>query len=127
MDLVSLQNIHNVRLTTSIKPLPRLTLLAEGHAFWLADTHDSFYAVTGARRGGLAATDGKGYGINPDQNSYVGSEVDLIATYAISPIATLEAGYGRFFVGDYVQESLAAPAFGSTDANWVYLQLNVSF
>lgn len=127
MDLVSLQNIHNVRLTSSIKPLPRLTLMAEGHAFWLADTHDSFYAVTGARRGGLGATAGKGYGINPDQSSYVGSEVDLIASYAVSPIAMLEAGYGHFFVGNYVEQSLSAPAFGSTDANWVYLQLNVSF
>jgi hypothetical protein len=127
MDFLSLQNIHNVRLTSSIKPISRLTLLAEYHAFWLADTSDSFYAVNGTRRGGLAATPGTGYGLNPSYGSYVGSELDLVGTYAISPTATLEMGYGHFFTGDYINKSLAAPAFGSADANWVYLQLVLNF
>ena len=115
-------------LTTSIKPLPRLTLMAEDHAFWLADTHDSFYAVNGApprrhrtRRRAQATASTRAQSITSARNSI------SLRTYAISPIATLEAGYGHFFVGDYVKESLSAPAFGSTDANWVYLQLNVSF
>jgi hypothetical protein len=125
MDLVSLQNIHNVRLTATIKPLPRLTLQLDGHAFWLADTHDNFYAVTGARRGGIAATPGTGYGINPNYDSYVGSEVDLIGTYAIAPYASLQVGYGHFFRGEYVKQSLSA--VGSGDANWVYIQTTFSF
>jgi hypothetical protein len=103
MDFVSLQNIHNVRLMTSIKPLPRLTLLLEGQAFWLADTSDNFYTVAGARRGGIVATPGNGYGINPGYDRYVGSELDLIATYAVSPQITLEAGYGHFFRGSYLK------------------------
>ena len=127
MDFVSLQNIHNVRLQTSIKPLPRLTLLLEGQFFWLADTSDNFYAVTGARRGGIAATPGTGYGINPSYSSYVGSEIDLVATYQVSPHITVEAAYCHFFRGDYVKQSLSAAAFGSTDANYFYLQTNFSF
>jgi hypothetical protein len=51
--------------------------------------------------------------------------VDLIATYAVSPQAVLEAGYGHFFVGDYVEQSLSVP--GAVDANWLYLQLNFNF
>jgi hypothetical protein len=125
MDFFSLQNIHDVRLTSSVKLLPRLTLLAEYHAFWLYDTSDNLYAVNGARRGGITATGGGGYGINPNNDSYVGSEIDFVATYAVGPQIALEAGYGHFFVGDYVKQSLAAA--GSTDANWVYVQMNFNF
>jgi hypothetical protein len=127
MDFVSLQNVHNVRLTSSIKPLPRLTLMAEGHSFWLATTSDNFYAVSGARRGGITATPGTGYGINPNYDSYVGSEVDLVAAYAVSPQTTLELGYGHFFTGKYIDQSLSAPTHGSEDANWVYASLNINF
>jgi hypothetical protein len=125
MDFLSLQNIHDVRLMTSIKPLPRLTILGEAHAFMLADTHDNFYTVAGARRGGITATPGNGYGINPGYSSFVGSELDLVATYAFSPQGTIEAGYGHFFRGDYIKQSLAA--VGSADANWVYIQTKFNF
>ncbi|MDB6030988.1 MAG: hypothetical protein JWM16_1326 [Verrucomicrobiales bacterium] len=125
MDLVSLQNIHNVRLMTSVKPLPRLTLQAEGHAFWLADTHDNFYAANGARRGGIGTTPGTGYGINPGYSNFVGSEADLIGTYAIAPYANLQVGYGHFFRGDYIKQSLSA--VGSGDANWVYIMTTFNF
>ena len=125
MDLFSLQNLHDVRVQSSFKPLPRLTLLAEGHAFWLADTHDSLYTVAGARRGGIGTTAGNGYGINPNYDSFVGTELDVISTYAFSPQGTIELGYGRFFRGDYVKQSLNA--LGSADANWFYAQLNFTF
>lgn len=120
MDFVSLQNIHNVRLTSSIKPLPRLTLLGEYHAFWLADTSDNFYAVNGTRRGGISPTAGTGYGLNSTYGNYVGSEIDLVATYAVSPQANLEVGYGHFFVGDYIDRTFSAPTHGSTDADYIY-------
>jgi hypothetical protein len=124
MDFFSLQNLHDVRLMSSFKPLPRLTLLAEAHAFWLADTHDSLYTAAGARRGTLDSNPG-GYGINSGYSSFVGSELDAIATYAFSPQGTVELGYGRFFRGDYIKETLAA--LGSIDANWFYAQLNFNF
>ena len=125
MDFLSLQNIHDVRLMTSVKPLPRITLLGEAHAFWLADTHDSLYTAAGARRGGITTTPGTGYGINPQYSSFVGSELDFISTYAFSPQGTIELGYGRFFRGDYLKDSLAK--VGSADANWFYAQLNYNF
>lgn len=125
MDFVSLQNIHNLRATSAIKPLPRLTVSADYHSFFLADTHDNFYTAGGARRGGIAATPGTGYGINPNYDSYVGSEVDFVASYNITPQATFEGGYGHFFTGKYIEQSLSA--VGSKDADWVYLSLNINF
>lgn len=127
MDFFSLQNLHDVRGIVQLKPHSRLSLALEGHGFWLADTHDSFYNVGGGARGGTGTTPGTGYGVNPTYGSYVGSELDLIAGYALTRFAQLEAGYGHFFVGDYIESSLSAPSRGSTDANFFYLQLNVNF
>jgi hypothetical protein len=129
MDFVSLQNIHDIRLSYTMKPMSRLSTAVEYHAFWLADTHDSFYNVGGARRGTLTsnAGTGTGYGINPSYGSYVGSEIDFIAGYALTKYATLEVGYGHFFVGNYIKDSFKAPTHGSTDADYVYLQTTFTF
>ena len=127
MDFVSWQNIHDLRLASSIKPAKPLTLSLDYHAFWLADVHDSFYTVGGARRGGLSPTSGNGFGINPGYNSYLGSEVDFIVSYTPKPFALLQAGYGHFFVGDYVTSSLAALPGGATDADFLYGQFTLNF
>lgn len=120
MDFVSLQNIHDVRLVTSLKPLKKLTVTADYHAFWLADNHDSFYQVNGAARGT------GGYGLKSGAGDFVGSEVDVVATYAIKPFANVQAGYGHFFTGEYVNNSLAGTG-GAQDANWFYLQITFTF
>jgi hypothetical protein len=125
MNFLSLQNLQDLRLLSSIKPMPRLTLQAEGHFFWLASTHDNFYTVTGARRDGITSANGSGYGITPNYSNYLGSELDVIATYAVSPYATLQVGYGHFFRGDYIKQSLSA--VGSGDANWIYIQTTLAF
>ena len=119
MDFVSWQNIHNPRVSASVKPIKGLTVTGDYHLFWLADTADNFYSVAGApRRTG-------GYGINAANSSFVGSEIDLIATYAVKQWAVLQGGYGHFFRGDYVKQSLAAT--GSKDADWLYIQAVLNF
>jgi len=125
MDFFSWQNIHDLHLTSSIKPYKKLTVTADYHLFWLADTHDNFYTVAGTRRGGVTTTPGTGYGINPTYDRYVGSEVDLVATYAVKSYASAQVGYGHFFVGNYVKSSLSA--IGSSDADFVYVQLLFAF
>ncbi|MCC6234932.1 MAG: alginate export family protein [Verrucomicrobiales bacterium] len=126
-DFISLQNIHDLRAIFQLKPTPRLSLAVEGHAFWLADTSDNFYNVGGAPRGGITSGAGRGYGIDSSLDPFVGTEVDLVAGYALTRYAQLEAGYAHFFTGSYIDDSLADPAFGSRDANWFYAQLNVNF
>ena len=127
MDFLSLQNLHNVRGILQLKPHARLSLAVEGHGFWLADTHDNFYNVAGAPRGGTGATAGDNYGINPGYSAFLGTELDVIAGYALTRFAQLEAGYGHFFHGDYIAQSLAAPTHGSRDADYFYAQLNFNF
>ena len=126
MDLFSWQNVQILRFMSSIQPLESLTFAMDYRLIWLADTHDSFYTNKGARRGGLAPTDGMGYGINPNFNSYVGSEIDLVATYTIKRYASLQAGVGHFFVGDYVKSSLAAIG-GARNATFLYAQFTLIF
>lgn len=127
MDMASLQNLHDARGIFQWKPHKQVSLALEGHGFWLADTHDSFYTVAGAPRGGVAPIPGTGYGINPTYSNFLGTELDAIAGYAITRYAQVEAGYGHFFAGDYLQQSLSAPAFGARDADYIYLQATLSF
>ena len=127
MDFISLQNIHDLRGIFQLRPHPRVSVALEGHGFWLADTHDNFYNVAGAPRGGLGTTPGTGYGINPTYSNFVGTELDAIAGYAVTRFAQIEAGYGHFFTGDYIRQSLSAATVGSQDADWFYLQLTVNF
>jgi hypothetical protein len=125
MDMVSLQNIHDVRPMVQLKPTRRVSTSLEGHLFWLADTHDNFYNVGGAARGGRA-TSGTTYGVNPTYDSYVGAEVDFITGVALTRYAQLEGGYGHFFAGSYIKSSLAGSG-GAKDADFVYAQLTVNF
>ena len=50
MDFFSWQNMHNVRFSAAIKPVKGLTVTADYHLFWLADTADYFYSVSGLPR-----------------------------------------------------------------------------
>src|SRR6266481_2154163 len=127
MDFISLQNIHDLRAILQIRPHPRLSLAVEGHGFWLADAHDSFYTASGLARGGTATTPGTGYGVNPAYSRFVGTELDVIGGYALTRFAQLEAGYGHFFVGDYIHSSLSAATRGSADADWIYVQATINF
>ena len=125
MDLQSLQNIHSIRPIFTIKPHPRLSLALEGNLFWLADTHDRSYNVAGAPRGGTGPTPGNGFGINPNYDSYLGSEIDLVAGFIVTKFVMVEAGYGHFFRGKYIKQTWSA--IGSQDADWFYLQTQVRF
>lgn len=127
MDFISLQNIHDVRGTVQVQPHPRVNVSLEGHGFWLADTHDSFYTVAGVPRGGIGATAGNGYGINPGYGNFVGTELDLVGKFTLARFANFEMGYGHFFTGDYVRQSLSAATTGSKDADYIYAQLTVNF
>lgn len=120
MDLVSWQNIHDVSFTTLIHPVRNLSITNEVHGFWLADTHDFFYNTSD-----VARTTG-GYGIKPGAGQFVGTEYDFLASYTFLNTANVQLGYGHFFVGDYIKNSLV-PVGGAKDANWIYAQLTVNF
>ena len=123
MNLLCERNMHIPRVSASLKPTKDLTLSVDYLSFWLADTHDSLYPASGGGR------NSNGYGIHPDFSSYVGSELDLVGSYAVTSWCKLQAGYGHFFVGDYIKQSVATkPANGgAVDANWVFVQTTINF
>lgn len=129
MDFIGWRNIHNPRLSASIKPAPPLLVTLDYHLFWLADTHDFLYPESGAGRGASGpARPGEpvSYGRHPDFSGFVGSELDLDTTYTFKSWLAVRAGYGHFFVGDYVRRSLSSVG-GATDADWFYIQTNFIF
>lgn len=118
MDLAGARNMHIPKLSFSIKPVKGLTLAADAMAFLLASTDDYFYPESGSGR------KANGYGINPGYGSYVGSEIDLYASYKINAWSSGELGYGHFFAGDYIEDSVGSSAL---DADWFYTQLTLTF
>jgi len=124
MDYLSWQNLHDVRAIFQMKPLPQFSLAVEGHLYWLADTADNLYNVGGAARG--AGANSNGFGRNPTYDSFVGAEIDVVAGYAVNKFTALEAGYGHFFTGKYIDQTWENNG-GSADADWVYLQTVIRF
>jgi len=123
MDLFGLRNMQIPRVSFSFKPMPGLTLAVDYLMFWMADTHDYLYPETAAAR------NDNGYGINPKYDSFVGSELEVVVTYALKTFGDLQMGYGRFFVGDYIKQSVSSVASngGAVDANWFYIQARLNF
>ncbi len=126
MDFLAWQNLHDVRAIFQLKPHPRVSLSAEGHLFWLADTADSLYNAGGAARAGGVVGAGNGFNRNPSYDSFIGGELDLIAGFAVNKFTALEAGYGHFFTGKYLNQTWQN-AGGAADADWVYLQTVIRF
>lgn len=123
MDLFGLRNLHIPSLSLTLKLMKPVTMRLEYLVFSLADTHDFLYPESGSAR------NSNGYGRHPRFSSFVGSELDLVASYQPAPWSELQCGYGHFFVGDYLRESARTVAAngGAIDANWVYLQAKLTF
>lgn len=121
MDLVGARNMHIPKLEFSIKPVKGLSLNADYLVFILDETNDFFYPEAGGGR------NGNGYGVNQDYGSFVGSEIDLYASYNINSWSNLQLGYGHFFTGDYISDTADAAGSVETGADWFYTQLTLTF
>ncbi|MBK9992306.1 MAG: alginate export family protein [Verrucomicrobia bacterium] len=125
MDLSSLQNMHDIRLAYTLKPLPTLSIALEGHLHYLARSTDYWYNVAGVPRNtaGSVGT-GTGYTINPSYSKAVGKEIDLVIGWSATHYAQIELGLSHYFRGDYIKQSLSS--VGTKDANYAYLQLTLT-
>ena len=123
MDLFSPRNMEIPRVNFSLQPVKPLKLTAEYLMYWLADTNDGLYPESGSLR------NQNGFGIHPTFNSFVGSELDLVANYSVLSWLNFQVGCSHFFVGDYIKECLATvPANGgAVAADWVYTQVTLNF
>lgn len=121
MDEFGWRNIHDLRVQVNAKPVKKLDLEFDFHAFWLADTHDFWYRSNGLSALRTRTPDGRDVR-TIGASSFAGEEVDLTATYELNKHVKLQAGYSHFFAGAYL-----ADTGGSSDADFGYLMTTFSY
>ncbi|MEO7724458.1 MAG: alginate export family protein [Chthoniobacterales bacterium] len=121
MDEFGWRNIHDLRVQVNAKPVKKLDLEFDFHAFWLADTHDFWYRSNGLSALRTKTPDGRDVR-TIGASSIAGEEVDLTATYELNKHVKLQAGYSHFFAGAYLADTGA-----SSDADFGYLMTTFSY
>ena len=121
MDEFSWRNIHDARAQFNIKPIKKLDLEFDYHAFWLADTHDFWYRSNGISTLRTRTPDGRDVRTIGAGN-FAGQEIDLTATYELTKNVKLQTGYSHFFAGDYLRDT--GP---DSDADFGYVMTTFSF
>lgn len=112
-DQFSGQNLIDYSLAMTMKPSKKLTLLTAFHYFDKAEAADAVYNIANVALGPTAGT-----------GKHIGTEVDLVATYALKENITLQGGYFWFFYGDAVNN---AGAFARDDSDTFYFLANYTF
>lgn len=116
MDVFSWQNMHDLGVIVKAQPIKAVTLKAEYHGFWLANTNDVWYranGVTAVRPLNALAR---------NASNYAGSEADVTAQWTVNKHLAVEAGYSHFFTGDYLADTGA-----HDDADFGYVQATITF
>jgi hypothetical protein len=111
-DLVGRQNLVAARLTGTIKPSPKWLVRVDYHAFWRASDEDAVYNAAG---GVLRADSGS-------DELFVGTELDVQVRWTIDRHWELEAGWGHFFPGGFIDDTGA-----HDDVDFVYGSVTFTF
>lgn len=114
IDLMSLKNMNDYMVGTSVKPHMRLFLSADFHWFMLDAKESAWFNVAGA--GGTVRA------ANANADEHLGNEIDLYATYQLTARLALLGGYSRFFAGPFAKDTGA-----HDDANFFYIQSTLNF
>ena len=95
IDYIGRQNTISPNAGVALSPTRDLTLSLQQYFFWRASDHDALYNKSGqVFRPGTGTT-----------ASYVGAEIDLLATYNLTPHLLGYVGYSRFFTGDFIRKT----------------------
>ena len=121
MDDFGWRNIHDLRVQVNAKPIKKLDLQFDCHAFWLADTHDYWYRSNGISALRTKTPDGRDVR-TIGARSFAGTEIDLTATYECSKNVKLQVGYSHFFAGAYLADT--GP---SSDADFGYVMTTFAY
>jgi hypothetical protein len=87
--------------------------------YWLATSHDNFYASSGA----IAVP------AHPGASRHIGNEVDLVAEYMLNPGLTFGFGYAHLFAGQFLNTTTPGHVSGISQYSsypYAYLQYNFS-
>lgn len=112
MDLASLRNMNNVKLSVEAKPGESWKLEIAYHGFFLDSNKSAWFNAGQAVI--RPATPGAG--------RTVGHEIDLLAGWKASERLHVLAGYSHFFAGSFVDDSGA-----DDDADFFYMQTALKF
>jgi hypothetical protein len=101
-DQVGWRNIHHLRWAVEAKPQPKLTVIANLHASWLASPRDALY-----NSGGAAVAR------SPDGSAgrHVGKDVNVQAAYALSRNLQIAGGVGRLIPGEFLKKASPGHAY----------------
>ncbi len=114
MDRIGWSNNENYAIKLDSKITDKLSAKVHAWYFRLAEEEDALFHAGGGTIFGPGAANGE---------DEIGQEIDLVATYKYNKVLTFEGAYARFFVGDAVEKAKA----DAEDADFAYLQMNLSF
>ena len=124
IDVFDWRNMHDARLSFSVKPHKDVEITLDYHAFWLAETTDYLFAgntgnsilrtVTPGKKGKDVRTIGA--------SNFAGHEIDFTTNWKVNRHLSFLVGYSHFFAGDYLRETGA-----HSDADFGYVQTTLSF
>lgn len=95
-DQVGWKNVSNVQLAAALKTTSKLTFTPRYHWLWLASAKDALYAANG----NAVVRDATGAA-----GKYIGTEMDLTATYAATKQMSVAFGYAHLFPGTFLKKT----------------------
>ncbi len=117
LDNFSGQNLIDYSVGSRVNPSDKLTLLGQFHWFHKHRRQDYIYNIGGVPMG-PRSTD-----LGGTDNTHIGNEFDLIATYKVNDHLTLESGYSWFWYGGAVNNTPLA----RDDARQFYVMANYRY
>ena len=122
IDFHAWQNIKDHQAHLSFKPTKKLLVKVDFHKFNAYTRSDDWYTVGGGGRGKAGVS----------QSDHYGDEIDLTVKYKLLNNFTVVAGYSKYMVGKFVEDSRGIPADSglngdSGDTDWFYLMTTMKF
>jgi hypothetical protein len=115
MDFYARTNIQDCNMIFDFQPAERWKCLLWWHCFFLANSNDVPYRINETP-----------FVTTPGGSTYLGQELDLLATWNMTDRMSWLFGYSHFFTGDWYRTNPTPPPFAG-DADFVYVQFQVNF
>ncbi|MBI5588829.1 MAG: alginate export family protein [Deltaproteobacteria bacterium] len=124
MDQQAWRNVKAWNLNVKADVNEKLSLYAAYWNFKLAQKQDAWYSASNWNNNptGIRAASAT------NQQTNIGNEIDLVASYKYNNAVSAELGYGRFSAGKFVKEKITATAGSEKgDQDFAYLMLTANF
>ena len=112
-DQVGRRNLVQFRVGVEEEPSKKWKLKQAFEGYWLATSHDNFYASSGA----IAVP------AHPGASRHIGNELDLVAEYTMNKGLSFGFGYARLFAGQFLKATTPGHDYGYP---YAYFQYNFS-